>query len=138
MRKFFIAILILSLALPLASAVAREAEYSSIEEEQQANVQSDSQLSTNNTNTSGSMSFKIFTGGSLETYLDRAQGYLFAFALVAAVIMIIWAGIDFITSAGDPKKLIVAKSKITNALIGVVVIILAKSIILILQDILKP
>jgi hypothetical protein len=84
------------------------------------------------------LDLKIFTGGSLETYLDRAQGYLFAFALVAAVIMIIWAGIDFITSGGDPKKVTIAKNKIKNTLIGVVIIILAKGIILVLQDILKP
>lgn len=133
MRKFFIAILILSLTLPLASAMAQDAEYSSVQEEQQAASQS----VVNNNNTSGSMSLKIFTGGSLETYLDRAQGYLFAFALVIAVIMIIWAGIDFITSGGDPKKVTVAKNKIKNTLIGVVVIILAKGIILVLQDILK-
>lgn len=128
MRKFFIAIVILSLILPVTSVLA-------VVEAGGGGVSSET---ANNSNTSGSMSLKIFAGGSLDTYLNRAQGYLFAFALVVAVIMIIWAGIDFITSAGDPKKVTVAKNKIKNALIGVIVILLAKGIILVLQDILKP
>lgn len=132
MRKFFIAIVILSLILPVTSVLA------SAEAGAGAGGSGASSETANNNNTSGSMSLKIFTGGSLETYLDRAQGYLFAFALVVAVIMILWAGIDFITSGGDPKKVTVAKNKIKNALIGVVVILLAKGIILVLQDILKP
>ena len=143
MRKFFTIVLVISLALPLMSAMAKEAEYSSIGEEQQATAQSSSNQaasgqSSTSGNTSGSLSLKIFTGGSLQTILDRAKGYIFAFGLVAAVIMILWAGIEFITSAGDPKKVTAAKNRIKNTLIGVVVMILAEGVILVLRSILAP
>ena len=129
MRKLFIILVVLSLAMPLLPSRAVEAQYSSLQEEQQA---------TAGNNTSGSLSFKIFTGGSLQTILDRAKGYIFAFGLVIAVIMIIWAGIEFITSGGDPKKAASARNRIKNTLIGVVVMILAEGVILVLRSILAP
>ncbi|HPR91512.1 MAG TPA: hypothetical protein PK547_02140 [Candidatus Paceibacterota bacterium] len=118
MRKFLIAIILLSLVLPIGLAIARE--------------------DPGPTDSSGNgMDIKtIFTGGSLEVILDRAKGYVFTFGLVAAVIMVLWAGIQFITSAGDAKKVAAARNTIKNALIGVVVIILAESLILILRSIL--
>lgn len=39
---------------------------------------------------------------------------------VGAVIMVIIAGIRYITSEGDPNKIATAKSALTNAIIGVV------------------
>jgi len=111
MRKFFVILFAICLCLPLVSVWAEG---------------------------SGSLSLKIFTGGSLQTILDRAKGYIFAFGLVAAVIMILWAGIEFITSGGDPKKVTSAKNRIKNTLIGVVVMILAEGVILVLQSILAP
>ena len=111
MRKFFIIISAFCLRLPLTAAWAEG---------------------------NGTLNFKIFPGGSLQTILDRAKGYIFAFGLIAAVIMILWAGIEFITSGGEMKKVTSAKNRIKNTLIGVVVMILAEGIILVLQSILVP
>jgi len=111
MRKFFIILSAICLCLPLAS-VGAEGD--------------------------GSIDLKIFRGGSLQTILDKAKGYVFAFGLVVAVIMIIWSGIQFITSGGESKKVTAARNTIKNTLIGVVVMVLAEGIILVLQSILAP
>jgi len=47
----------------------------------------------------------------------------------AAVILIIIGGLRYITSAGDPEKAKSARSTVINALIGLVVIALAASLI---------
>lgn len=51
------------------------------------------------------------------------------FAGAAAVILILIGSIKYITSNGDPKGLGEAKSTIFNAIIGLIVIVLARSII---------
>lgn len=48
---------------------------------------------------------------------------------VAALIMIIVSGINFMTSNGDSAKVTSARHTLTNAIIGLVVIILAKTLI---------
>jgi hypothetical protein len=48
---------------------------------------------------------------------------------IAAVIVTIVAGMRFITSGGDPAKAQGARATLLNALIGVVIIIVAESII---------
>lgn len=48
---------------------------------------------------------------------------------IAAIIMIIISGINFMTASGDPAKVSSARSSLTNAIIGLVVIIMAKAII---------
>jgi hypothetical protein len=48
---------------------------------------------------------------------------------IAAVIVIIVAGMRFITSGGDPAKAQGARSTLMNAIIGIVVIVISESII---------
>lgn len=48
---------------------------------------------------------------------------------VAAVIMIIISGLRFITSGGDSSKVASAKSALIYAIIGVVVVVLAQTIV---------
>ena len=54
-----------------------------------------------------------------------------------AIILIILAGIKFVTSGGDPKKLAAAQATITYAIIGIAVTILAFIILAALQVFLK-
>ena len=54
-----------------------------------------------------------------------------------AVIFIVIAGIKFVTSGGDPKKLASASSTLTYAIIGLAVTILAFVILRIVQFFLK-
>ena len=52
-----------------------------------------------------------------------------AFAGVVALIMIIFSGIRYVTSGGDPKAVEGARNTLTWAIIGLVVIVLAYLII---------
>ncbi len=55
-------------------------------------------------------------------------GLLFAGAV--ALFLIIWGGIRFITSGGDPKQVAGAQKIITYALIGLIVVLLSFAIVL--------
>ena len=54
---------------------------------------------------------------------------LLFFIGVVAVIMIIWAGIQYTTSAGDSNKVATAKNTIVYAVIGLIVAIFAYAIV---------
>ena len=73
----------------------------------------------NVSNTSGSIS------GTVESV--TAQVILIALVLAGAlaVVYIIWAGIQFITSAGSPDKAKTARAGIINAMFGIVIIMAA-------------
>jgi hypothetical protein len=57
--------------------------------------------------------------------IGRAIPLIFIFAGVGLLGMLVFAGYDFLTSAGDAKKLEAGKQRITNALIGFVLIFAA-------------
>ncbi len=61
--------------------------------------------------------------------LQNIAGWLFAFTVVGATVMIIFAGIMYVTSAGDSKRVQTATHTILYAVVGVVVAGLAWSII---------
>ncbi|OGZ78144.1 MAG: hypothetical protein A2358_02225 [Candidatus Staskawiczbacteria bacterium RIFOXYB1_FULL_37_44] len=52
-------------------------------------------------------------------------------------IMIIWAGILYLTSAGSPEKMTKARTALTYAIIGIVIGISARAIVLIIEQILQ-
>ena len=58
----------------------------------------------------------------------------FLFAGVVALFFIVYAGIRFITSRGDPKAVEGAKQTLTWAIIGLIVIILSFTIINLIAD----
>ncbi len=57
---------------------------------------------------------------AIYTYLDDAVNLLSALVGVVAVAMIIYGGIEFSSSGGDPQRVASAKSHITNAIIALV------------------
>lgn len=59
----------------------------------------------------------------LEKLLPRGVGLLFVFGAVAFFFMFIWGAITWILSGGDKTGVESAKNKITNALIGFVLMI---------------
>jgi len=61
--------------------------------------------------------------------IRKATNILAILAGVAAVIVIIIAGIQYITSNGDPQKAANARTAVIGAVIGLVIIIAAQSII---------
>jgi len=60
---------------------------------------------------------------------DNLINLLFAVAGAAGVIYIVWAGVRYITSGGDPAKTKAARQGIINAMIGIVITMSAFAII---------
>lgn len=58
----------------------------------------------------------------IENYIKRLYIYLISIAGITAGIMIVWAGVKWLTSAGSPDRISDAKKKIGNSLIGLVLI----------------
>ncbi|MBI5614584.1 hypothetical protein HY947_06675 [Candidatus Gottesmanbacteria bacterium] len=57
--------------------------------------------------------------------IGGAIKFIFIFAGIGLLAMLVFAGYDFLTSAGDAKKLETGKQRMTNALIGFVLIFAA-------------
>jgi hypothetical protein len=62
--------------------------------------------------------------------LKKVSLILATISSIAAVIIIIVAGLSYVTSNGDPSKIASARGTITGAVVGLVIIISAESIIL--------
>lgn len=57
--------------------------------------------------------------------LNEAIPFIFAFAGIGLLLMLLSAGFNFLTCAGDPKKLEAGKQQLTNALVGFLIIFVA-------------
>jgi hypothetical protein len=56
---------------------------------------------------------------------------------VAFLIFLIWGGIEWLTAGGDKTKVETAQKMITNAFVGLAVLVLSFAIVLFLQNALK-
>lgn len=81
----------------------------------------------------GLQSQDVATFSSLETLFVNIVQAVVALAGVALFIMVLVAGFGFLFSAGDPKKLEAARGTLTNAIIGLIVIVAAYVILRIIQ-----
>lgn len=61
----------------------------------------------------------------LESIISKAIGLLTFVAVIFFVIQIILAGYAFISSQGDEKKMESARSRLTNGILGLTVVVLA-------------
>ncbi len=64
-----------------------------------------------------------------EAGLDTIMGWVFILVVAVATVVIIVAGINFITSQGDPQKTKNARNTIIYAIVGIIIAALATSII---------
>ena len=69
--------------------------------------------------------YQTILGSVLSNVVDR----LLFVAGAAAIIYLIWAGIQYISSAGNPDKIKLARAAIFNAIIGIAIITAAYGII---------
>jgi hypothetical protein len=67
---------------------------------------------------------------SLVTY---ALPIIFSIAGLLLLVYLVWGGFDFLMSMGEPEKAEIGKAKITNALIGFVIIFVAYWLVQIVQ-----
>ena len=65
----------------------------------------------------------------IPVFINNIINALVPLAGVMAVIFIVWSGIRFLTSGGDPVKVEGAKKTLTYAVIGLVIILMAFVII---------
>lgn len=66
---------------------------------------------------------KVLTIDFLAKYLKAVYQYLVSIAGILAGIMIVWAGVKWLTSAGNPEKIGEAKKKIAGAMVGLVLVL---------------
>ena len=76
-----------------------------------------------------------FTGekATIGDIINDLVPYIFALAGLALLFILILGGFELLTSAGDPKKMESAKGKITNAILGFIIIFVAYWLVQILQ-----
>ena len=74
------------------------------------------------TNVGGLSEIKFQNVGEI---INKAIPYILAFAGFGLLLMLISGGYSFLTSAGDAKKLEGGKQRMTNALMGFIIIIVA-------------
>jgi VIT1/CCC1 family predicted Fe2+/Mn2+ transporter len=68
----------------------------------------------------------FFNGSTtVGTVINKIVPYIFAFAGFALLLMVISAGYSFLTSVGNPKGLEAGKKRLSNAVLGFVVIFVA-------------
>lgn len=75
---------------------------------------------------------KIPSGGvgfTLDNIMGVGLSLLIISAILLSLLYLIWGGISWITSEGDKQKLAQARQKIVFAIIGLIVVFLAFSII---------
>ena len=66
-----------------------------------------------------------FVGGDIGDIVSELIKYLFPLAGLLVLLYLLLGGFQLMTSGGDPKKTQEAKGKITNALVGFVIVFIA-------------
>lgn len=62
---------------------------------------------------------------NLEKIINTSIGVLTLVAVIFFILNIIFAGYSFISSQGDEKKMVEARSKITNSVLGLLIVVIA-------------
>jgi len=75
--------------------------------------------------------------GDFTTLIDRISNGIGAVIGGLAVVVLLIAGIYFLTSGGNPERMQLAKRYLTYAIIGIVVALLASTIVDIILEILQ-
>lgn len=59
---------------------------------------------------------------NLSSLITNALPIVFGIAGLILFVYLVWGGFDYLTSMGDPKKAEAARGKLTNAVLGFVII----------------
>ena len=74
----------------------------------------------------------------LEGILASIIGFVTTIMFIIAPVMYLWAGFQYLTSAGDDKKIKSAKDTLIWTTIGVLIILMAEGITYIVRGLLTP
>lgn len=77
-----------------------------------------------------------FAGGSLGDIVSALVPFLFAGAGLLLLLYLLFGGFQLMTSAGDPKKMQEAKGRLTNALIGFLIVFVSFWLVQIIASVL--
>lgn len=70
--------------------------------------------------------------GGISIFLSNLIALIFSLATVVLILMVLWGAFDWVTSEGDKEKIASARSKIINALIGILLFAVAFAVIQVL------
>lgn len=73
----------------------------------------------------------------IPTLLNNIATFLLGIVLALGVIVIIWAGLLYVTAGGEEEKIKKAKQAIIWAIVGVTLALLAKGLVMVIQDVLS-
>lgn len=76
-------------------------------------------------------------GDGLAFYIGQLWKTIVVVGSLAFLLYLVWGGIEWLMSAGDKTKLESARAKITNAVIGLAVIVISYAIILFIESVFK-
>jgi uncharacterized BrkB/YihY/UPF0761 family membrane protein len=66
---------------------------------------------------------------SIEKIISNTLSLIITAGIVVSVIMIVWAGIQWVTSEGDKQKVAAARARLTWAIIGIIIMLISFFII---------
>jgi hypothetical protein len=66
-----------------------------------------------------------FAGGNIGNIISDILPYVFSAAGLILLLYLIYGGISLMTSQGDPKAMQAAQAKITNAVIGFIIVFIS-------------
>lgn len=71
---------------------------------------------------------------AVEDLMDTIRNIVFGVCMFIAIILLIWAGVGFMTASGDPEKVTAARGKLIYGLIGVAVAFAAAGLIMLVRN----
>jgi len=74
---------------------------------------------------------------SISDLINRILKILLSIVGFVALIFLVWGGFKYMTASGDEEKVKSAKGTIINALIGLVIVILAYALVAIVYNVIK-
>jgi len=66
---------------------------------------------------------------SSNSILTKVLNWFFGIVILIAAIMLVWAGYNYVTSAGNEDKMKTALNTVIYALVGVAIVLLAKGLV---------
>ena len=72
--------------------------------------------------------------GDIPTLIDKIATWLLGIGTVLATIVVLWAAFLFMTSGGNKDRVTRARQTLWYAIIGIVVLLLAKGVTLLIQN----
>lgn len=78
------------------------------------------------------------TNTTVQTLIMNVINFIIGAAALVSVVMIVWSGYQYMTAGGDEGKVSKATKSLTNAIIGLVIAIVAKVLVEFVKKLIAP